>query len=105
MVAIFLCSRFFFVSRRIVIRLHRTRHNFEKQITLPYEQPGNYRFTEYLKRSFSYSGALQWNNLPKEMRNLRTLSSFKREKHKFTFKSDSHTAIMKNSEQFNFICK
>ena len=53
--------------------------------------------TEYLKRSFSYSGALLWNDLPKEMRNLSTLSSFKREIHKFTFKSDSHTAIMKNS--------
>ena len=53
--------------------------------------------TEYLKRRFSYSGALLWNDLPKEMRNLSTLSSFKREIHKFTFKSDSHTAIMKNS--------
>ena len=34
--------------------------------------------TEYLKRSFSYSGALLWNDLPKEMRNLSSLSSFKR---------------------------
>ena len=53
--------------------------------------------TDYLKRSFNYSGALLWNNFPKEMRNLKTLSSFKREKHKITFKSDFHTAIMKNS--------
>ena len=35
--------------------------------------------TEYLKRSFSNSGALLWNDLPKEMRNLSTLSSFKRD--------------------------
>ena len=41
--------------------------------------------TEYLKHSFSYSGALLWNDLPKQMI------------HKFTFKSNSHMAIMKNS--------
>ena len=43
------------------------------------------------------SCALLWNDLPKEMRNLNTLSSFKKEINKYTFKSDSHTAIMKNS--------
>ena len=34
--------------------------------------------TNYLKRSISYSGALLWNNLPQEIRNLPNLSQFKR---------------------------
>ena len=34
--------------------------------------------TNYLKRSICYSGALLWNNLPQEIRNLPNLSQFKR---------------------------
>ena len=30
--------------------------------------------TEYLKRSFSYSGALLWNNLPNDLRSLKSLN-------------------------------
>ena len=41
--------------------------------------------TDYLKRSFSYSGALLWNE------------SFKKEIHKVTFISDFHATIMKSS--------
>ena len=50
--------------------------------------------TEFLKRSFSYRSALLWNDLPKEMRILNTLSSL-RKRCTNTFKLDSHTTIMK----------
>ena len=33
--------------------------------------------TEYLKRSFSYSGASLWNSLPGSVRSMPSLSSFK----------------------------
>ena len=35
--------------------------------------------TDYLKRSFSYSGAQTWNNLPSRIRNLDSIGQFKRE--------------------------
>ena len=34
--------------------------------------------TEYLKRSFGYSGAVLWNSLPPELRSAQTLPIFKR---------------------------
>ena len=34
--------------------------------------------TDYLKRSFTYSGALLWNNLPEEARTANSLGVFKR---------------------------
>ena len=34
--------------------------------------------TNYLKRSICYSGAVLWNNLPREIRNLSNLSQFKK---------------------------
>jgi hypothetical protein len=34
--------------------------------------------TDYLKRSFSYSGASLWNSLPESLRSSLSLSSFKR---------------------------
>ena len=34
--------------------------------------------TDYLKRSFSYSGAFLWNNLPEELRTTHSLSLFKK---------------------------
>ena len=34
--------------------------------------------TDYLKRSFSYSGALLWNNLPEELRTANSLGLFKK---------------------------
>jgi hypothetical protein len=34
--------------------------------------------TDYLKRSFSYSGASLWNSLPESLRSSSSLSSFKR---------------------------
>ena len=35
--------------------------------------------TNYGKRSFSYSGAMLWNELPQSVRAVRSLSQFKRE--------------------------
>ena len=46
--------------------------------------------TTYLKRSFSYSGAMLWNNLPKSFKNAASVDHFK----KVTDISDSHSAIM-----------
>ena len=34
--------------------------------------------TEYLKRSFGYSGVMLWNSLPPELRSAQTLPIFKR---------------------------
>ena len=34
--------------------------------------------TNYLKRSFSYSGAMLWNNLPKNLKNAASVEHFKR---------------------------
>ena len=39
--------------------------------------------TDYLKRSFSYSGALLWNNLPEEIRTSKSLGLFKRSSHRW----------------------
>ena len=35
--------------------------------------------TNYLKRSFSYSGALLWNSLPESIRAIRSIGQFKKE--------------------------
>ena len=40
--------------------------NLEKKLSLP--KPN----TNYLKRSFSYSGACLWNNLPKDLKRVRS---------------------------------
>ena len=51
--------------------------------------------TNYLKRSFSYSGAMfLWNNLPKSVKNAASVEHFKRNVEKVADISDSHTAIM-----------
>ena len=50
--------------------------------------------TNYLKRSFSYSGAMLWNNLPKKIKNAASVEHFKRNIKKVADISDSHTAIM-----------
>ncbi|XP_068675405.1 uncharacterized protein [Montipora foliosa] len=50
--------------------------------------------TNYLKRSFSYSGAMLWNNLPKSLKNAASVEHFKRNIKKVADISDSHTAIM-----------
>ena len=50
--------------------------------------------TNYLKRSFSYSGAMLWNNLPKNLKNAASVEHFKRNIKRVADISDSHTAIM-----------
>lgn len=51
--------------------------NLEMKLNLP--KPN----TNYLKRSFSYSAASLWNNLPKNLRTIESLRSFKREVNRF----------------------
>ena len=62
--------------------------NLEGKVTLP--KPN----TNYLKRSFCYSGACLWNNLPQYLRNADSLGQFKRTIKQVSDLSDSHTAIM-----------
>ena len=50
--------------------------------------------TNYLKRSFSFSGAMLWNNLPKCLKNAVSVNNFKQIIKKIADISDSHTAIM-----------
>ena len=51
--------------------------NAKKKLMLPKQG------TDYLKRSFSYSGALLWNNLPEEIRSSNSLGLFKRSSHRW----------------------
>ena len=46
--------------------------NIETDLALP--RP----YTNFLKRSFKYSGAMLWNNLPYEAKTAKSLSDFKR---------------------------
>ena len=39
--------------------------------------------TDYLKRSFSYSGAILWNNLPEDIRTSNSSGFFKRSSHRW----------------------
>ena len=48
----------------------------------------------YLKRSFCYSGACFWNNLPQDLKSAASIEQFKRGIKKVSEISDSHTAIM-----------
>ena len=60
--------------------------NAKKKLMLPKPR------TDYLKRSFSYSGALLWNNLPEEIRTSNSLGLFKRSSHRWFSDQYSHTA-------------
>ena len=62
----------------------------EGKLTLP--KPS----TNYLKRSFSYSGAVLWNNMSKSLKTAVSVNHFKQliKKLALTDISDSHTAIM-----------
>ena len=50
--------------------------------------------TNYLKRSFSYSGALLWNSLPESIRAIRSIGKFKKEINRALKAFDSHSAIL-----------
>ena len=62
--------------------------NLEGKLSLP--KPN----TNYLKRSFCYSGACLWNNLPQDLKSVASVGQFKRGIKKVSEISDSHTAIM-----------
>ena len=51
--------------------------------------------TDYLKRSFGYSGALLWNSLPENLtRAIRSIGQFKKKINHALKASDSHSAIL-----------
>ena len=50
--------------------------------------------TDYLKRSFGYSGPLLWNSLPENIRAIRSIGQFKKEINRALETSDSHSAIL-----------
>jgi len=50
--------------------------------------------TDYLKRSFGYSGALLWNSLPENIKAIRSIGQFKKEINRALETFDSHSAIM-----------
>ena len=62
--------------------------NLEGKLSLP--KPN----TNYLKRSFCYSGAYLWNNLPRDLKSVGSIGQFKRGIMKISEISDSHTAIL-----------
>ena len=62
------------------------RDSFRK-LNLP--QP----LTNYLKRSFSYSGALLWHSFPESIRAIRSIGQFTKEINRALETFDSHSAI------------
>ena len=50
--------------------------------------------TDYLKRSFNYSGNILWNNLLKEIRTSNSLGFFKRSSHRWFSDQYFHMANM-----------
>ena len=50
--------------------------------------------TNYLKRSFSYSGALLWNSLPENVRGIKSVRKFKDQNNHLLESSDSHSAVV-----------
>ena len=62
--------------------------NLERKLSLP--KPN----TNYLKRSFYYSGPFLWNNLPQDLKNVGSIGQFKRGTKEVSEISDSHTANM-----------
>ena len=49
--------------------------------------------TNYLKCSFSYSGALLWNSIPENVRTIKSIGQFKQEIQQIFNSSASHSAI------------
>ena len=50
--------------------------------------------TDYLKRSFGYSGALLWNSLSENIRAIRSICQFKKEINRALETFDSRSAIL-----------
>ena len=78
----YLCNLFFPSTPNYDFR------NAKKKLLLPKPR------TDYLMRSFSYSGAFLWNNLPEDIRTSNSLGFFKRSSHKWFSDQYSHTANM-----------
>ena len=78
----YLCNLFAPISPSYYFR------NAKKKLMLPKPR------TDYLKRSFSYSGAVLWNNLPEEIRTSNSLGLFKRSSHRWFSDQYSHMANM-----------
>ena len=74
-------------TQRHVVNDYNLR-NLEGKLSLP--KPN----TNYLKRSFCYSGACLWNNLPQDLKSVASIGLFKLCIKKVSEISDSHTAIM-----------
>ena len=91
-----LCTSALIISPQLISEIclpqqHRIT-NFatpRKKITLPEPR------TDYLKRSFSYSGALLWKNFPDEIHTSNSLGFFKRSSHRWFSDQYSHTASNK----------
>ena len=65
--------------------------NSEMRLALP--QPR----TDYVRKSFSYSGAVLWNSLPTDIRVSKTLGEFKMKLSNFSFEWTNDTASLKSS--------
>ena len=63
-------------------------HDSFRELNLPKPR------TDYLKRSFGYSGALLWNSLPENIRAIRSIGQFKKEINRAPETFDSHSAIL-----------
>ena len=50
--------------------------------------------TDYLKRTFGYSGALLWNSLPENIKAIRSIGQFKKKINHALKASDSRSAIL-----------
>ena len=72
--------------------IRETRYNLrDSEMRLNVPKPR----TNYLKRSFCYSGALLWNSLPREIRMLQTQAKLKEAVNKYYNEQTSpHTAIL-----------
>ena len=63
-------------------------HDSVRKLNLPKPR------TDYLKRSFGYSGALLWNSLPENISAIRSIGHFKKEINRAPETFDSHSAIL-----------
>ena len=62
--------------------------NSSHKLTLPRPR------TNYLKPSFSYSGALLWNSLTENVREIKSVRKFKEQTNHLFESSDSHSAVL-----------
>ena len=60
-----------FITRDINLGTNYTLRNADINLSVPKPR------TEYLKKSFGYSGAVLWNSLPTQAKQTESLSSFK----------------------------